>query len=282
MHLHTELVRLCTRNVKIFSRFQVSSLKLWNYGISLSSYFVRNLWWISSKNNIALKFGRRGPTRSCPKWQSLDKKTRSKQSFSSNLNGNVQVSPCSIRYTRQLNEHVECTHLVQRYSNAEITRTSGHEKDKNGNIMGVNDETFFLGTAISSIAGAMAAPCPGSTSDWASGRGAGGGAGMMEDPEGRRGIATADAARLSHPAAAMDRFRVRGFIFSGSGLGTWGRFRRGGWERRRSHRPAFFNAIRLVLLVIKETKTRFVKKKNVWCRTPLSRRISTRTTSSLG
>jgi hypothetical protein len=47
---------------------------------------------------------------------------------------------------------------------------------------------------------------------------------MMEDPEGRRGIATADAARLSQPAAAMDRFRVRGFIFSGSGLGTWGGF----------------------------------------------------------
>jgi hypothetical protein len=57
---------------------------------------------------------------------------------------------------------------------------------------------------MSSMEGPTAAPRPGTTSDWASVRGVGGGGGMRGSPEGRRGTAAA-AARRSQPAAAMDR-----------------------------------------------------------------------------
>ena len=57
---------------------------------------------------------------------------------------------------------------------------------------------------MSSMAGPTAAPRPGTISDCASARGAGGGDGMRGRPEGRRGTAAA-AARRSQPAAAMDR-----------------------------------------------------------------------------
>jgi hypothetical protein len=56
---------------------------------------------------------------------------------------------------------------------------------------------------------ATAVPMPGSTNDWASVRGAGGGVGSIGRPEGRRGAAAAAAARRSQPAAAaMDRLPV--------------------------------------------------------------------------
>lgn len=75
---------------------------------------------------------------------------------------------------------------------------------------------------MSSMAGTAAAPRPGTTSDCASVRGAGGGGGMRGSPEGRRGIVAA-AARRSQPAAAMDRLRGSAGLgqvgSSGSGVG---------------------------------------------------------------
>jgi hypothetical protein len=105
----------------------------------------------------------------------------------------------------QFNEHLECTLPVLPYSNVsdhQNQSTTMQVKGVKQCRLGGKDETFFLGTAMSSIAGAMAAPSPGSTRDWASGRGAGGGVGMRENPEGIRGNAAADAARRSQPAAA--------------------------------------------------------------------------------
>jgi len=74
------------------------------------------------------------------------------------------------------------------------------------------------------MAGPAAAPRPGTTSDCASVRGAGGGGGMRGSPEGRRGIDAA-AARRSQPAAAMDRVRGSGFR---SGVGKFWEWRGNG------------------------------------------------------